>query len=61
LHADQHAIAYGELAAIGAITASIVQLIAGPLSDRLRAHGFDRRWFFVVGALLGSLGIFDST
>ncbi|MFN2529373.1 MAG: MFS transporter [Candidatus Baltobacteraceae bacterium] len=58
LHPVQHAIAYGELAAIGAVTASIVQLIAGPLSDRLRARGFDRRWFFLVGALLGSLGIF---
>jgi len=57
LHPDQHAIAYGELAAIGAVTASIVQLIMGPASDRLRARGVDRRWFFITGALLGSVGI----
>ena len=58
LHPANHVIAYGQLAAIGAITASIVQLIMGPLSDDLRRKGTDRRWFFIVGAAGGSLGIF---
>ena len=55
---DHAVIAYGQLAAAGALTAVIVQLVMGPLSDRLRAGGTDRRWFFITGALLGCIGIF---
>lgn len=58
LHPDHALIAYGQLATVGALTATVVQLIMGPVSDRLRARGTDRRMFFIAGALLGSIGIF---
>lgn len=58
LNPEHYVIAYGQLAAAGAITASMAQLVIGPISDRIRARGVDRRVFFIIGALLGSIGIF---
>ncbi|MDP9018755.1 MAG: MFS transporter [Candidatus Eremiobacteraeota bacterium] len=57
LHPAHALIAYGQLATIGAIVATVVQLLMGVYSDRLRAKGRDRRLFFVAGAALGSIGI----
>ncbi len=51
-------VAYGQLAAAGAFTAVVMQLIMGPLSDRLRRRGHDRRVFLIVGAVAGCIGIF---
>lgn len=44
--------AYGRLAAIGAFVAMVTQLGVGPLSDRLRAQGFDRRAFYAAGLVV---------
>lgn len=44
--------AYAQLAAIGALVAMVTQLGIGPLSDRLRLAGGDRRIFFGVGVVL---------
>jgi MFS family permease len=57
LNPEHYVVAYGQLAAAGAMTASLMQLVMGPISDRLRASGTDRRLFFIAGALLGSIGI----
>ena len=55
---DHALVAYGQLAAAGAFTAVVMQLIMGPLSDRLRSGGRDRRVFLISGALAGCIGIF---
>jgi len=57
LHPDQALIAYGQIATIGALTAMLVQLVVGPLSDRGRARGADRRPFLIVGTVLGAAGV----
>jgi MFS family permease len=43
---------YTVIAAAGAAIATIVQLIAGVLSDRLRARGTSRQLFYAVGVAL---------
>jgi MFS family permease len=41
--------AYAFVAGVGAAVATIVQLVAGPLSDRIVARGGTRRAFFALG------------
>ncbi len=44
--------AYVRLAAIGAFVAMVTQLGVGPLSDRLRMQGHDRRAFYAAGLVI---------
>lgn len=57
LHPDHALLAYGQLATIGALVATVTQLVIAPFSDRLRARGGDRRIFFIAGTLLGGIGV----
>lgn len=57
LHPDHALIAYGQIATFGALTAMAVQLLVGPLSDRRRAAGGDRRPFLITGTVLGAAGV----
>lgn len=57
LHPDHYLLAFGQLATVGALTGTVTQLVMGPISDRLRARGADRRIFFILGAAFGSAGI----
>jgi len=57
LHPHDPLIAYGQLATLGALTATIVQIIVGPLSDRRRSAGHDRRLFLIIGTALGVIGL----
>jgi MFS family permease len=57
LHPEHPLIAYGQIATLGALTAMLVQLSIGPLSDRRRQSGGDRRLFLVVGTVLGMAGV----
>jgi MFS family permease len=43
---------YARLAAIGAFVALVTQLGVGPLSDRMRADGRDRRAFYAAGVVV---------
>jgi MFS family permease len=49
--------AFAVLATSGAIAAAIVQLLVGPLSDRLRSRGGDRSAFYIGGAALGACAV----
>jgi MFS family permease len=44
--------AYARLAAVGAFVAMVTQLGVGPLSDRLRMLGYDRRAFYAAGLVV---------
>ncbi len=44
--------AYARLAAVGAFVAMVTQLGVGPLSDRLRRDGRDRRAFYAAGLVV---------
>jgi MFS family permease len=44
--------AYARLAAIGAFVGMVTQLGVGPLSDRMRAEGRDRRAFYAAGLVV---------
>jgi len=57
LHPAGYIIAYGKIAALGATVASVAQILAGIISDRMRRRGHNRVMFFVVGAGLGALAI----
>ena len=57
LHPAGALVAYGQLAVSGALVAAIVQLLAGPYSDRLRARGLDRRAFLIAGTAIGGAGV----
>jgi MFS family permease len=47
----------GVITAAGGFTAAIVQLIAGPLSDRLRRAGDKRIGFYAAGCALGAIAL----
>jgi MFS family permease len=47
----------GAILALGAAIAAIVQIVAGTLSDRRRKRGSQRIEFYVVGTLVGTIGI----
>ncbi len=57
LHPHDTLIAYGQIATAGALTAMLVQVFVGIISDRRRHAGGDRRPFLVVGTLCGILGV----
>lgn|GEM_PF-410640 len=46
--------AFGVIAASGAATAAAVQLLVGPVSDRMRRRGNNRAIFYIVGSILGA-------
>ncbi len=48
---------FGGIAASGAAMAAVVQLLAGPLSDRLRRGGDDRSGFYLAGTIVGGAAI----
>jgi len=55
----QHALtAYGALAAIGAATAAVTQIVIGVVSDRRRARGSRRIEFYITGAVIASCALF---
>jgi maltose/moltooligosaccharide transporter len=50
-------VAYGYLAAAGALAAAVVQVAVGPWSDARRRHGGRRLGFYVAGAIGAAIAI----
>ncbi|HET6276925.1 MAG TPA: MFS transporter [Candidatus Cybelea sp.] len=50
-------VAYGRLAALGATTAAVVQILVGLISDSRRREGSRRIEFYAIGAIGGSAAI----
>jgi MFS family permease len=46
--------AFGAISASGAAASAVVQLVTGPISDRMRRAGNNRTGFYAIGALLGA-------
>ena len=57
LHPHDPLVAYGQIATLGALTAMVVQIVVGPLSDRRRRAGGDRRLFLALGTAFGAAGV----
>jgi MFS family permease len=47
----------GTILALGAAIAAVVQIVAGALSDRRRKQGSRRIEFYVIGTVIGTIGI----
>ena len=49
LHPNGALLAFGQIAAAGALAAGLTQVVTGVLADRRRARGLDRRPYLVLG------------